>query len=65
MESIPSILMSRNIKDIEYKNFNIFFTRSFKQKKVFNFKNTFFLYNRKEKNFSFQILSEVLPTVLC
>ncbi len=60
MESMPSIFMSRNIKDIEYKNFNIFLTDHSNKKKEFNFKNTFF-HNLEEKNFSFQILSEVLP----
>ena len=60
MESIPSIFMSRNVKEIEYKNFRIFFTNHENIKKEFNFKNTFF-HSLDEKKFSFQIISEVLP----
>tara|TARA_B100001057_G_C22792162_1_gene928037 strand:+ start:82 stop:1167 length:1086 start_codon:yes stop_codon:yes gene_type:complete len=60
MESMPSIFMSRNVKDIEYKNFKIFLTNQNHEKKEFNFKNTFLNFLEKE-NFDFQIISEVLP----
>ena len=49
MESIPSIFMSRNIKDIEYKNFNIFLTDHSNKKKNSISKILFFSYLRREE----------------
>ncbi len=60
IESILSIFLSQDVKDIEYNNFKIFLINQNDKKTEFNYGNTF-LKPLKEKNFNFQIISEVLP----
>ena len=61
LESLPSIFMSRDIKEIKYLNNKLYLRDNILNKeKIFNFKNTFFS-DLKSNEFNFNLYSEVLP----
>lgn len=60
IESMPSIFMSRDIKEIKYSENNIYFTDSFNREIHFNFQNTFLKSITKNK-MNFNLYTEVLP----
>ena len=61
LESIPSIFMSRDVKDIKYLNNKIYLKDNLQNKELnFNFSNTF-LSNLNQNYLKFNLYSEVLP----
>jgi len=61
LESIPSIFMSRDVKEIKYLDNKIYLTDNLQNKEIiFNFSNTF-LSDLNQNNFNFNLYSEVLP----
>ena len=61
LESIPSIFMSRDVKEIRYSNNKVYLRDNLENKEVeLNYKNTF-LSTLNKNNLNFKLYSEVLP----
>ena len=60
IESMPSIFMSRDIKEIKYSKNNLYYTDNFNREIHFNFQNTF-LKNITKNKLNYKLYSEVLP----
>lgn len=61
LESIPSIFMSRDVKEIKYSNNKLYLIdNSINKEILFNFQNTFFS-KFENKRLNFNLYSEVLP----
>ena len=61
LESIPSIFMSRDVKEIKYLDNKIYLKDNLQNKEInFNFSNSF-LSDLNQNNLNFNLYSEVLP----